>query len=139
MQHRQMLEERCPGAVFIGVGILDGFWLVYDGFSTRWGGAVANIIPSRQDEVWGGLFQLTEDQLAALDAYEGSPKYYQRRQVEILRPGIKDKVLAWIYYRQPQAAGVPSKRYLETVIRGARDCRLPEDYIHSVLDVVHKA
>lgn len=139
MEHRPFIQENCPGAKFMGLGILDGHCLVYDGFSTRWGGAVANIIPSRQDEVWGGLFKVNEENLKKLDSYEGCPRYYQRRLEYIIRPGVKEKPQAWVYFRPPQAAGLPSRRYLEAVIRGARDCRLPEDYIHSTLDILHQA
>lgn len=138
MQHRQMLEERCPGSKFVGHAILDGHWMVYDGFSVEWGGAVANVVSSRQDEVWGGLFEITEEQLAQLDVHEGYPKYYHRRLAEILRPRTKEKVQAWVYYRSPQVSGVPSKRYVEAVVHGARECGLPEDYISSVIDILHQ-
>lgn len=133
-----MLEERCPGSKFIGLAILDEYCLIYDGFSMEWGGAVANIVSSRQDEVWGGLFEITEEDLAKLDTHEGYPKYYNRSLFNVLRPGKKEKIQAWAYYRQEHPTGIPSRRYLEAVIRGARDCRLPEDYIHSVIDIFHR-
>ena len=132
-----MLEERCPGAKLIGRAILDKHWLVFDGFSTAWGGALANIVPSRQDEVWGVVYEITEEHLAKLDQFEGCPRYYQRRQVEVLRPGQKETILAWVYYRPGLAAGVPSRKYLETIINGARECGLPGDYINTVIDIFH--
>jgi gamma-glutamylcyclotransferase len=139
MEHRLMLEERCPGSEFVGRAILDGYWMVYDGFSPSWGGALANIAPSRQDEVWGGLYEITEEHLAKIDSYEGCPRHYQRSLLDVLRSGGKGKVQAWVYYRQPQAVGVPSRRYLEALVQGARDCGLPEDYIRSVINVLHQS
>jgi len=140
MNHRQMLDVRCPGARFIGRAILDRQCLVYDGFSPGWGGAVVNIDSSRQDEVHGGLFEITPQHLSILDGYEGYPAHCQRRQETVLSGSDHTKVPAWIYYRPPQAPGMPSRIYLETLLRGARDCGLPEDYIQSSLDIFpHKA
>ena len=129
MEHNQMLKERCVGAKFIGPARLPAFWFVFDGFSPRWKGAIANIVPSLDDEVWGGLFEITEDHLRSLDLYLNCPKHYTRSVFEVERPGTKERVKAWIYLREPQAAGFPSKGYLAAVLKGARDCLLPENYI----------
>ena len=137
MEHRHM-QECCPGAKFVGLAILDGYWLVFDSFSPRWGGAMANITPSAQDEVWGGLYEIADEDIAKIDNYEGYPKYYKRSILDVLRPGREGKIKAWVYFREPQADGVPSRRYQETLIRGARDCGIPEDYIASMIDVVHR-
>lgn len=134
MNHQQLLKERAPGARFIGPAMLSGYWLVFDGYSSLWGGPVANVIPSPGDEVWGGLFELGEEDLQKLDQCEGCPRYYSRREVTIQRPG-REKVTAWIYQRPAQAPGVPSRRYLGQILQGARDCHVPGDYILSVLDV----
>jgi len=134
MEHNQMLKERCVGAKFIGPACLPGFWFVFDGFAARWRGAVANIVPSQEDGVWGGLFEITEDHLRSLDAYLGCPKNYTRSVFEVERPGIKDRVKAWTYLREPQAAGFPSKGYLAAVLKGARDCFLPDSYILNAIE-----
>jgi gamma-glutamylcyclotransferase (GGCT)/AIG2-like uncharacterized protein YtfP len=134
MEHDQMLKERCAGAKFLGPACLAGFWFVFDGFSPRWKGAIANIVPSHEDEVWGGLFEITEDHLRSLDAYLGCPKNYTRSVFEVERPGLKDRVKAWTYLREPQAAGFPSRGYLALVLKGARDCILPDSYILSAIE-----
>jgi gamma-glutamylcyclotransferase len=131
MEHNQMSRERCAGALFLGPARLAGFWFVFDGFSPRWKGAMANVVPSPEDEVWGGLFEITEYHLRSLDQYLGCPKIYTRSIFEIERLGMKDKVKSWVYLREPQAAGFPSKGYLAAVLKGARDCILPESYIET--------
>ncbi|MBF0485281.1 MAG: gamma-glutamylcyclotransferase [Candidatus Omnitrophica bacterium] len=135
MDHNQMLKERCPGAIFVGPARLTGYWLVFDGYSTHWRGAVANILPSRDDEVWGGLFEISESQLKVLDGYEGYPRFYQRRQVNVDLRGRKDKIQAWVYTREPHPEGAPSHEYIAAVIKGAHDCHLPQDYIRVSFEI----
>lgn len=134
MEHQQMLVAGCPGAVFVGAAVLENYCLFFDGFSAPWGGPVANVEVSEGDEVCGGVFKLTEQDLAALDTREGHPRYYARRQVDVLIAGQVQKCPAWIYCREPQPTGTPAKTYIATVIKGARDCGLPEDYIHAEFD-----
>ncbi|MBF0122947.1 MAG: gamma-glutamylcyclotransferase [Candidatus Omnitrophica bacterium] len=134
MSHQQMLSERAPGAKFIGSGELEGYWLVFDGYSSFWRGPVANIVKSADDVVWGGLFEITRDHLERLDQYEGYPQYYSRMEMSVQRPG-REKLTAWMYVRPAQVPGRPSKAYLDRVLQGARDCRLPGDYILSTIDI----
>ncbi len=133
MDHHQMMVERCPGAKFIGPAILDEYCIFFDGFSASWGGAVANIDKADEDEVWGGVFEITEDHLTDLDRYEGYPRYYSRRQVAV-KMEDHSMLQAWVYYREPHPTGRPSGKYIHAVIKGARECRLPEDYIAGEFD-----
>ena len=134
MNHRQMLTERAPGAKFIGLGELMGYWLVFDGYSSFWRGPVANVVKSSDDAVWGGLFEITQEHLEMLDQHEGYPKYYSRMEVSVQRPG-REKVMAWIYLRPAQVPGRPSGQYLKQILEGAKDCRLPGDYVLSTIDI----
>lgn len=133
MDHHQMMVERCPGVKFICPAVLDGHGIFFDGFSSFWGGAVANIDMAGDDQVWGGVFEITEEDLARLDTYEGYPRYYARKQVGVkMDNGIKVK--AWTYYREAHPTGRPSGKYIHAVIKGAKECRLPEDYIAGAFD-----
>jgi gamma-glutamylcyclotransferase (GGCT)/AIG2-like uncharacterized protein YtfP len=132
MDHHQMLVERCPGASFVGPAVLDEHCLFFDGYSAYWAGAVANIDALENDEVWGGLFEITETHFNALDEFEGCPRYYSRKLIDVIIQGTARKVAAWTYYREPHPVGTPSRRYIEAVLRGARDCCLPEEYIMEV-------
>ena len=135
MNHQQM-KERCPASRFIGKARLDGFRFVYDGYSRTRDGAVANILESHAPGamVWGGLFEIGEDDLAALDRYEGHPRSYQRRTMTVRdEQGTTYDVIA--YYRTGEALGRPSGRYRAIVVEGAKDCQLPGSYVASALAV----
>ena len=131
MDHHQMLVERCPGAKFTSAAELDRHCLIFDGYSASWAGAVANIDVADDEEVWGGLFEITEQHFNMLDEYEGCPKYYTRKPIIVERADTGDKVAAWTYYREAHPTGLPSHRYIDAVLRGAKDCCLPEDYVMS--------
>ena len=82
MNNSQM-KSRCPSSRFISRAYLVDYKFFYDGYSKNRKEAVANIVGSSGDIVWGGLFQINQDDLLALDLYEGYPIYYQRKNIAI--------------------------------------------------------
>lgn len=62
MNHKQM-KERCPDSRFLKRVYLKGYRFVYDGYSVIRKGPVANIIETKNgdDVVWGGLFEISEN------------------------------------------------------------------------------
>jgi len=136
MKQSQM-SERCQGSKFLRRVYLENAKFIYDGKSIAWDNeAVANIISSEGDVVWGGLFEINDDHLRILDTrYEGFPKSYGRGMV-----GVKDDegniYEAWAYFRVGQKRGNPSSGYRDTILKGASasDCNLPKNYITDSLE-----
>ena len=132
MNHEQMLKIRCPGSEFEKPVFLEGYRFVYDGYSYLREGAVANVIPSSGDQVWGGLYKVSLSHLLALDRYEGHPHSYQRVLVKVSDPqGNSQEVFT--YMRKEKEIGLPHPDYQALVLSGAQDCHLPQDYIKSYL------
>ena len=129
MNHQQM-RKRCPSSKFVKAVFLEGYKFVYDGHSCRWKGGVANIIESQDGVAWGGLFEINEDHLAALDCYEDYPHTYDRKQI-----AVKDQhgstYEAWTYQRTGKKVSQPSQEYRRTVLQGAQDCLLPKKYVET--------
>ncbi|MHB1493331.1 MAG: gamma-glutamylcyclotransferase family protein [Thermoplasmataceae archaeon] len=126
------MRTRCPNSKFIGKACLKDFEFVFDGHSYNRGGAVANVIQKRECKVEGGLFDITESDLKALDQYEGYPSTYDREELEVSdEKGTSSPAL--IYKRTGKKIGKPSDDYLKTIIDGARNCGLSEQYINVVL------
>jgi len=132
MNHKQM-RKRCPSSTFISEAYIEGYKFVYDGYSKNWHGPVANIIISNKDILWGGLFEINRDNLAALDCYEGYPKTYNRKMINVT--DINGKIVnALIYIRsKPEDIGQPSEKYRNIVVKGASDCGIVDDYIKKYL------
>lgn len=129
MNHEQM-KQRCQGSKYIKRGYLQDYKFVYDGYSSIRSGAVANIVESNSHVVWGGVFEIGENDLAALDSCEGYPSSYNRKEV-MITDDDRNTYKAMAYYRTNKKIGIPTKEYRQIVLKGAADCHLPEDYITS--------
>jgi gamma-glutamylcyclotransferase (GGCT)/AIG2-like uncharacterized protein YtfP len=127
MNHEQM-KDRCPGSRFLKRVYLSNYKFVYDGYSSLRKGAVANIVRSENDTVWGALFEVDSECLKSLDRYEGFPTYYQKETVEVQDDQDK-KYNALVYLREPREVGKPSDEYRKVVLEGAKNCELPKEYI----------
>jgi len=114
---------------------LPGFKLVFRGYSKKWNGAVADIEPSEESIVYGVVYKITEQQLRKLDGFEGYPRVYQRRPVEVITE--KGDVISAVTYirvkKEPQ--GIPSREYLETIIKGLKAHGYPEELKDMVVKI----
>jgi len=127
MNHAHM-RQLCPKSSFLKRAYLEDYAVAFDRAPDASVGAVATIVPSRGKQVWGGLFLVADGEISALDAYEDYPRFYEKMVVK-----VKDEegfiYDALCYYRSKRVKGMPLKEYLTVVIQGARDCKLPEEYI----------
>lgn len=133
MKQNEMKRE-CPGSRFLYSAKLKDYKFVYDGYSSKWCGPVANIVELPENVVMGALYQVPEREIEALDRREGCPCVYQKKEVEVeSEQGAAYEAI--VYYRKGEKEGEPQDKYKQLVIEGARDCGLDEDYIQRVLDI----
>ena len=136
----EQMRERCPEHLVVGLAALHDHTLVFPLYSNRWSGGVASISPHHGETVWGILYELTESDLRSLDGYEGfrgpgdQHNLYNRQHVtvELTRPddgSIPRRVRADVYVAHPSNPSPPTRRYMETLLQGARHHRLPDDYV----------
>ena len=125
----KQMKERCGDKWRkVGIGYVEGYELVFDGYSSLWGGPTANIVENPAERVWGVLFEL--EGFESLDVREGYPKCYTRGKVAVHVSKTGQIVMAQTYIRpEPLKRGKPPRDYLDTIIRGARENGLPEDWI----------
>jgi cation transport regulator ChaC len=131
------MSERCPGARALGPARLAGFALTFNRWSDRRRSYVADVIPVHGSDVWGVLWDVTPEDLASLDRFEGVAIGAYRRdtlRVASSEPPLVDAVT----YRvcQPQPPGPPSPEYLALLIRGAYEHGLPGDYLQRLKGVL---
>ena len=126
MNHAQM-SRRCRHSRFLNKAMLEDYRFIYDGFSPTRKGAVANVIQDKGHSVWGGLFEIGKDDLAALDRYEGYPENYQRQEM-MVKDEHGNSFSAMVYYREGEKPGTPGMDYRNVVKQGAIDCQLLETY-----------
>jgi sulfite reductase (NADPH) flavoprotein alpha-component len=105
-------------------------------------GGVGNIEPSEapDDRVLGLLHDCPDEALPPLDAMEALGHGYERITVEVEAEG--DRVPAFTYVGMPEFIDdtcLPSRRYLNIVIDGARQAGLDPDYLRElVAQPVHR-
>lgn len=116
------MEERCAAPSVLGVATVPGyrFRIAKRGYAT--------MVPDPGSMVHGLLWSLTEEDLVALDQYEGVPAgHYTRTTIPVQLRG--KPVEAQVYLAADPVPGRPRSGYLETVVQAARDLGLPPEYI----------
>ncbi len=126
--YQEQMKERCPNSQFIKRAYLEGYKFIYDGYSSKWRGAVANIVEEEGNIVWGALYEITEEDLKKLDKYEGFPQVYQRCKI-LVKDDLGREYKAWVYLRDPQEKNKPSEEYRNRLYEGAKQCDLPYEYV----------
>ena len=127
------MKNRCPSAKFIKRAYLENYQFVYDGYSLTRNGAVANIIKKEGEIVWGGIYEIDEDCLNKLDEYEGFPNVYKRERLKV-KDDEGNEYECEVYLREQRKIGKPSEEYKNIIIKGAKNCNLPDDYIEKFIN-----
>jgi gamma-glutamylcyclotransferase len=139
----QQMQERCPGHHVVGLAALHDHRLTFPRFSTHWGGGTASVVHAHGQQVWGVVYEITDDQVAVLDSYEDfrgagdQHNAYDREMVtvDVVRTddgSVPRRVRAATYLARASNPQPPSRRYLDTILRGATHHRLPEDYLDAL-------
>jgi gamma-glutamylcyclotransferase (GGCT)/AIG2-like uncharacterized protein YtfP len=118
---RARMAEHCAAAIFVSLARLDGwkFRICQPGYAT--------IIPQSGARVHGVLWQLGEEDFAALDDYEKvGDGLYRRSEI-----GLADGRVALVYLACDTRPGVPCAGYIEEIIAAARDWGLPTRYVQA--------
>lgn len=116
------MAKRCPQSKKIGVARLRGYrWIV----SVR---GYANVVESKEDEVEGVLFEISQSDEDSLDWHEGiSSGSYRKADLRVLH-GEKEEV-AFVYLDPVIAEGAPKKEYIQRINSGLADAKLSEGYV----------
>ena len=121
MNLEQMLH-RCPGAKVIGVGEVANYKLSFRGRGT----GVANIERSKEGTVPIVLWEITLMCEKTLDIYEGYPRLYVKRDIEVVTENEVITAMAYVmckkYERLPAKPGL---YYLDIIRQGYVDNRIP--------------
>jgi len=139
------IRERCPSARFLGIAVLLDHRLAfsrYSSSSTRKCG-VADAVKYEGKQVWGVVYDIDERDIGNLDKKEGFQlgrrnNSYQREQRHVFLDGNQEKPLAvGIYFATPQPGPhLPSQKYKDLILSGAKYWHLPKDYIRDILEPI---
>ena len=84
--------------------------------------------------MWGVLLAIRDADLRALDRYEAVDEGMYRREVLTIDSPEHGPVGAWVYLARADPTGPtpPSRRYLQTLLRGGRHHDLPAAYLDAL-------
>ncbi len=126
---QEQMRERCPDSKLVGKAVLKNYKLDFDIFSSKRGGGCADIIPSSDDEVWGLLYELTEQDMKKLDAAEGVDGGHYRRIVVTVEDNSERILEVQTYEAVDKKPFIkPTRAYLAMIKTGARQFNFPESY-----------
>ena len=121
MNLEQMLH-RCPGAKVIGVGQVENYKLTFRGR----GNGVANIERGQGSTVPIVLWEITARCEKALDIYEGYPRLYVKRDIEVVtETGIIIAMAYVMLKKYEKLPAEPSQYYLDIISDGYVDNEIP--------------
>jgi hypothetical protein len=122
LNHFQM-KKRCKDSVFLKKINLKDFKLT---FRSKY--KAADIEYHRGSTVPGGLYEISKIDEIKLDRYEDFPNLYTKYYFFY----NKTKVMTYVMVIKSSFM-YPSRKYLEMIIRGYKDCRLNLDYLKKIL------
>ena len=126
------MARRSPGAEVVGPARLDGFRLAFSVYSTEWEGGAANLDLDEGSRVWGVLWEIPEEEIGGLDAFEGHPTFFRREDVVVQGP--EGSTIAWTYRvaHQERSYVRPTDEYVNRLISAIRQHGLPPEALDEV-------
>src|SRR5689334_24900056 len=128
MDPAQMLR-RCPASPHTDTGWIRGWRLTFGAEEYGWEGALATLVPDEEaDGVFVALYDLTEADEAALDAWEGADHGLYRK-LHLRVHTLQGDVIAYAYALDAFEGGLPSARHLGAIADAAEAAGAPSDYV----------
>ncbi|KAJ8395767.1 hypothetical protein AAFF_G00028140 [Aldrovandia affinis] len=129
---KERLQLRNPSATFQCIGRLKDYHLKFgfhgEQITNRWHGGVATIEESLGKDVWGVIWEMSNDNLDSLDKQEGvGVGIYHPIEVKVTTE--EGEILCRTYQMNDFKANIPSPQYMQVMCLGAKQNGLPLDYL----------
>ena len=134
--HPEQMLLRAPHSPLAGTGWLSGWRLAFCGGEIGWEGALATVVEDAGSRVFVALYDVADDDLAALDNWEGPEASLHRKITVRIEPDaaspLTEPVLAWLYVLDAYECGLPSARYLGVIADAAYAAGAPTEYVRAL-------
>ena len=120
--NQKQMKRRCRDSKYIGCYSLQNYKLVFRNYFL--GGGVADVEKKKNSSVLGAIYKISKKDERELDIYEDFPKTYIKKYFRLLGKKVM------FYYMPKKTRSIPpSKRYLNLIIQGYKDCGYRNNYI----------
>jgi gamma-glutamylcyclotransferase (GGCT)/AIG2-like uncharacterized protein YtfP len=122
------MAVRCPKAQTLGHAVLPNYEFRF--------ARHADILENDEYYVDGVLWDITDDCLKSLDALEGYPFYYDRKEVTVIHNNKSVKAIT--YFMLPgNIDSMPSQGYLDMLYEGYKENAVPVAQIKEAVNFVN--
>ena len=123
----QQMQRRCPSSKFVCVARLADYRFAIARHSRLRDCGTANIFVEAGSEVWGVVYDVSDKDLRALDAFEDG---YRREKVFVTALNDGQHPLETLVYiaEKEESVPLPDARYKRHLLDGALHWQLPEGY-----------
>lgn len=115
---KKYMSSRCPHAMPLKKVRLKGYRLTFN--------ELADIIPKEGDEVVGGLYLISKQELEKLDILEGHPDLYERKMVEV-EDDRGNLYEAYVYSMVDKKEQLPPDSYYKILLDGYDDWEIDKE------------
>lgn len=116
------MSYRCPSAKYLGKSTLENYRLIFRYYAT-----IEKAEGQRMEVM---LYDVPEESMYLLDAYEGFPSLYRKERVEI----DGEEVVVYIMNEDRTPYFTPDGNYLLGVMEGYRGCNISIEQVIEALD-----
>jgi gamma-glutamylcyclotransferase len=87
-------------------------------------------VPSQGEKTWGGVFELTDEDVNIMDQFEQDVPQGAYRHLQVTVSAANgEKELVTTYAANPIGKFKPKDHYLDWVLKGLKQWKLPEEVI----------
>ena len=125
--NRKQMKRRCSDSKYVGCYTLKNYKLSFRTNKYSGGvidGGVADIEKKKKSRVLGAIYKISKKDEKKLDIYEDFPSLYIKKYFKIY-----GKKVMFYYMPKKTKHVAPSKRYLNIIIQGYKDCGYRDSYI----------
>ena len=127
---RNGMDIRCPGNKPLCRAVLKNYRLIFRSF--------ADIEEAVNHSVHGALYEITKEHLRSLDRFEGYPRFYIRKTIPVItKDGREVNAVVYQMIDRNQYSS-PHRGYLNIILAGCQQWRLPEEYIKNIIARANK-
>ena len=135
------MRHRCPTAKIIGTAEIKDYELLFKGSKT---GSYLTIEPKKGATVPVAVWEVKQGDEANLDIYEGAPRFYYKKDMQIKcryrKSGRTRTISAFVYImHEDRQLGVPSAYYVNTCLNGYDSFGFDSELIYKAIDKSLKA
>lgn len=124
------LKRRAPEHRFLYLATLTDHTIKFCRWSSQWRCGLASVVPSPGEKVWGGVFEVTDEDVKIMDEFEQDVPQgaYRQLQVTVLNEA-GSKELVTTYAANPIGKFKAKDHYLDWVMKGLTQWKLPQEAV----------